>query len=104
MPMPMSIHSIGIPQSIPDIKVPAGKGGDAAQKGAFHEALAEAVEKVEDYRKVSEAGVQQFLRGDREDLHSVALQTQKAELAFELFLQTRNKVVQAYQEVMRTQV
>jgi flagellar hook-basal body complex protein FliE len=29
---------------------------------------------------------------------------QKAELAFEMFLQTRNKLVQAYQEVMRMQI
>jgi flagellar hook-basal body complex protein FliE len=31
------------------------------------------------------------------------LATQRAELAFELFLQVRNKVVQAYQEIMRMQ-
>ena len=30
--------------------------------------------------------------------------TQRADLAMELFLQVRNKVVQAYQEVMRMQV
>jgi flagellar hook-basal body complex protein FliE len=30
--------------------------------------------------------------------------TQRAELAFELFLQARNKVVSAYQEIMRMQM
>ena len=30
--------------------------------------------------------------------------TQKADLAFELFLQVRNKVVSAYQEIMRMQI
>jgi flagellar hook-basal body complex protein FliE len=30
--------------------------------------------------------------------------TQKAEMAFELFLQVRNKVVSAYQEIMRMQI
>ncbi len=100
--MALSIHSIGLTQSIPDIKAPAGAGGGA--KGSFQAALTEAVEKVEEYRKTSETGIQELLRGEREDLHTVALQTQQAELAFELFLQTRNKVVQAYQEVMRTQV
>jgi len=34
----------------------------------------------------------------------VALATQRAELAFELFLQVRNKVVSAYQAVMQMQV
>ena len=32
------------------------------------------------------------------------LATQRAELAFELFMQVRNKVVSAYQEVMRMQL
>jgi flagellar hook-basal body complex protein FliE len=34
----------------------------------------------------------------------VALASQRAELEFDLFLQVRNKVVSAYQEVMRMQV
>jgi flagellar hook-basal body complex protein FliE len=34
----------------------------------------------------------------------VALKAQKAELSMELFLQVRNKVVQAYQEIMRMQM
>jgi flagellar hook-basal body complex protein FliE len=32
------------------------------------------------------------------------LATQRAELAFDLFLEMRNKVVQAYQEIMRMQM
>ena len=101
--MSFSIHSIGIPQRIPEIKAPSS-GSGSAQEGSFQEALTDAMTKVEDYRKIAETGVEQFLSGQREDLHNVAMETQRAELAFELFLQTRNKVVQAYQEIMRTQV
>ncbi|MCL4851471.1 MAG: flagellar hook-basal body complex protein FliE, partial [Bryobacteraceae bacterium] len=42
--------------------------------------------------------------GEAEEVHQAVLATQQAELAFEMFLQVRNKVVQAYQEVMRMQV
>jgi flagellar hook-basal body complex protein FliE len=38
------------------------------------------------------------------ELHSTVLAAQKAELSFEMFLQMRNKVVQAYQEIMRSQI
>jgi len=48
--------------------------------------------------------VQKFLRGDNEDLHTTILATQKAELAFQLGLQVRNKVVDAYQEIMKMQM
>jgi len=37
-------------------------------------------------------------------LHQVAIKTQQAELSFDLFMQVRNKVISAYQEVMRMQV
>jgi flagellar hook-basal body complex protein FliE len=48
--------------------------------------------------------VQKFLRGDSDELHSTILATQKAELAFQLGLQVRNKVVDAYQEIMKMQM
>jgi flagellar hook-basal body complex protein FliE len=48
--------------------------------------------------------VENFLSGEGEDLHKTMLATQRADLAGELFLQVRNKVVAAYQEVMRMQV
>jgi flagellar hook-basal body complex protein FliE len=49
--------------------------------------------------------VQKFLSGDgSEDIHTTVLATQRAELAFEMFQQVRNKVVSAYQEIMRMQM
>jgi flagellar hook-basal body complex protein FliE len=48
--------------------------------------------------------MEQFISGESTDLHNVALASQKAALDFEMFLQVRNKVVQAYQEVMRLQL
>jgi flagellar hook-basal body complex protein FliE len=37
-------------------------------------------------------------------LHDIAIAGQKAELTLEMFLQSRNKLVQAYQEIMRMQI
>jgi flagellar hook-basal body complex protein FliE len=48
--------------------------------------------------------VQKFLSGDTDELHTTILATQKAELAFQLGLQVRNKVVDAYQEIMKMQM
>ncbi len=49
-------------------------------------------------------GAGSILSGEGDDLHKTIMTTQRADLAMELFLQVRNKVVQAYQEVMRMQV
>jgi flagellar hook-basal body complex protein FliE len=48
--------------------------------------------------------VQSFLAGEGGELHSTIMATQRAELSFELFQQVRNKVVSAYQEIMRMQM
>ena len=78
--------------------------GAASQPGAFQNALQNAIGQVEDLRTTSDQTVQRFLSGENEELHTTVMATQRAELAFEMFMQVRNKVVQAYQEVMRMQM
>jgi flagellar hook-basal body complex protein FliE len=77
----------------------------AARRGAgFGAALREAVEKVNDLQQASGQEVQRLVTGESDDLHRMLLAVQRAELAFELMMEVRNKVVQAYQEIMRIQV
>ncbi|MFN7541605.1 MAG: flagellar hook-basal body complex protein FliE, partial [Acidobacteriota bacterium] len=45
-----------------------------------------------------------WMNGEAVDLHQVATSIQKAELSFELAIEVRNKMMQAYQEVMRMQI
>lgn len=71
---------------------------------AFSELFEQAVNRVNQYQQTADTAVQRFLTGEDEDLHRVAMATQKAEVSFELFLQMKNKAVQAYQEMMRLQV
>ena len=52
----------------------------------------------------ADKSIQNFLSGDGEELHNVALSVQRASLAFDLGLQVRNKIVSAYQEVMKMQI
>jgi flagellar hook-basal body complex protein FliE len=63
-----------------------------------------AVKTVEAYGQNASASVERFLSGEGEELHQTVMATQQAELSFELFLQARNKVVSAYQEIMRMQM
>ncbi len=72
--------------------------------GAFQSAFADAMSKVESFQQNAHATVDRFLSGEGEELHHVALTTQQAELSFQLFMQVRNKIVAAYQQVMQMQV
>ena len=85
---------------IQDVAEKATPKGD----GSFSNVFLEAIERVQGARQESNEKIQSLLAGETEDIHQVALSAQKAELAFELAQQVRNKVVSAYQEVMRMQL
>ncbi len=94
---------------ITPIRMPAPVVADAATGtsaggSGFSSVFRDAVQIVEQMGGNAAQGVQRFLSGEGGELHQVAVDAQKAQLAFELFLQVRNKVVEAYQEVMRSQV
>ncbi len=98
--MPMPISGVGSAGSLPI----TGTSGSGSRPGDFQKLFESAVNKVEGMRVNAEQSAERFLSGESEELHQTALATQRAEIAFDLFLQVRNKVVQAYQEVMRMQV
>ncbi|MBS1873574.1 MAG: flagellar hook-basal body complex protein FliE [Acidobacteria bacterium] len=75
-----------------------------SEPGAFQAILNQSVQAVEQTRTTANTSIDRFLSGEGEELHRVAMMTQQAELTFDLFMQVRNKVVSAYQEVMRMQV
>ena len=92
------------PISIAVVPDPIGPGTASRSGGAFQQALAAAIQGVEASGQSAAASVERFLGGEGEELHNTIMAAQRAELAFEMFLQARNKVVSAYQEIMRMQI
>lgn len=78
--------------------------GARPKDGDFQSVLLSYVGQVQKAQDSAQNSVDSFLSGGTDELHSVALAAQRAELEFEMFLQVRNKVVSAYQEVMKMQV
>ena len=77
----------------------------STEKGGagFSSALREALEEVNELQNQSTEEIGRALEGDLKDVHSAMLALQKADLSFQLMLQVRNKLVQAYRDVMRMQ-
>lgn len=99
--IPITPSNFSIPSlpSIGSVQPPASPGGSA-----FGSVLTNAISQVESFQNNADASVNKFLSGDGEELHKVALATQQADLSFQLFMQVRNKVVTAYNQVMQMQV
>src|SRR5438132_8791646 len=98
--MRFPIFSIGPSSAIQPPKLDTGSDKSAG----FGSILQDAMGNVGELNSTASKSVESFLSGEGDDLHKTIMATQRAELAMELFLQVRNKVVQAYQEVMRMQV
>ena len=80
-------------------------GPDRAPQGAeFRNILQGAIDQVELSHNNATQSVQDYLSGEGDDLHSTVLAVQRAGLEFEMLMQVRNKVISAYQEVMRMQM
>lgn len=74
-----------------------------APGASFGNLLNEAIQQVTDVEKSSQGELQKFLSNES-DLHSVMISLEKADLSFQTMMQVRNKIVSAYQEIMKAQV
>src|SRR5262245_31797502 len=81
----------------PKEQTPGGEGG------SFGNLLKDAIQQVNDLGKGSQGELQKFMN-EESDRRSVMISFEKADLSFQVMMQVRNKIVQAYQEIMRTQV
>ncbi len=69
--------------------------------GKFADSLQEAIRQVDDLQRDSETAQATFAAGGEIDLHDVLIRIEEAELAFKTMMEVRNKLVDAYHEVMR---
>jgi flagellar hook-basal body complex protein FliE len=87
---------------MPELRLPKSQEGE---KGAgFGEILKDAISTVNSLQKQSDQEIQKLMTGESQDLHTTVIAMQKADLSFQMMMQVRNKIVQAYQEIMRMQV
>jgi flagellar hook-basal body complex protein FliE len=84
----------------------AGKGAaNVAEAGkSFAETLAESIDKVNDLQKDADTAIENLVSGKTQNIHETMMAVNKADLAFKMTMQVRNKIVEAYQEVLRMQV
>lgn len=78
---------------------PAASG--RATTSAFQQALTDAIQSVDGLQRRSEAVQTSFARGEEVELHDVLMRIEEADLAFRTMMEVRNKLVDAYREVMR---
>lgn len=75
----------------------------SSETGGFGATLRDAISQVNDLSDVSDQKVAELVKGGQGDVHNVMIAVEKADIAFQLMMQVRNKIVNAYQEVSKLQ-
>jgi len=93
---------------IPGISPPAhapraASTGKAAGGPSFLESLQKAVAEVNEAQKTADTKTIELQTG-KAGLHETLIAVEKADISFRLLMQVRNKVLEAYKEVLRTQI
>ncbi len=91
-------------QTLPQLRFPEPPYGTSARSNdSFTSTLQSAMDQVDELQASADQKVAALLHGESEDVHSAMIAVEHADLSFQLMMQVRNKVVNAYQEIARMQ-
>jgi len=91
-----SVGSISALPNLPSIE-PAETGG------GFGGVLSNALQQVNQLNGGAEQQIGSLLKGGNADMSTVMIAVEKADVAFQLMMQVRNKIVSAYQDIEKMQ-
>lgn len=70
----------------------------------FSSTLSKAMTEVNQLQKEADLKIQKLSTGESNNIHDTMIAVEKADIALKLMMRVRNKIIDAYQEVMRMQV
>lgn len=100
----MEIRSVNLTSLIRQDSHLDSKKSEAVAPLSFEKVLGQALGEVNDLQQQAATANTKLLSGQLEYVHQATSLAEKASLALELTLQIRNKALEAFQEIMRTQI
>ena len=83
----------------------SAKKAESKESGdSFKNVLSGYLKETNEMQNEADESLSRLVKGDTDNVHEVMLAMSKADVSFRMMLQVRNKLVEAYQEVMRMQV
>lgn len=76
----------------------------AGEEGSFGDALNASLAEVNRLQNEADQAITALATGENVSVHDTMIAMEKADVSFRLMMEVRNKIVEAYQEILRTQV
>ncbi|UCC80870.1 MAG: flagellar hook-basal body complex protein FliE [Candidatus Zixiibacteriota bacterium] len=92
------------PFTLPDSRAQKLDTGDLKSTKSFGQIFKDLISDTNKLQSDAARIAEKFALGEIADVHEVMIAAEKAGVAFELVMEIRNKLVEAYQEFMRMQV
>ena len=98
-----AIQSLGMDD---EVAPPQGLRGQAvaAAGPSFLDRVTEGLQEVNQQLLGSQVDLQRMAVGEADNVHDIMIRLEESRIALQLMLQVRNRVLEAYQDVMRMQV
>ncbi|WP_457595819.1 flagellar hook-basal body complex protein FliE [Hydrogenimonas sp.] len=80
------------------------KGTPKSGGSSFGDVLKETLGEVNELQEKGQKAMSDLATGQVKDLHQAAIAIDKAELSMKMMLEVRNKAINAYKEILRTQI
>jgi flagellar hook-basal body complex protein FliE len=77
---------------------------ESSSATGFGKMLSESIEKVNQYQADSDRAVKELVAGRNKNIHETMLTMERADTSLKLMMQVRNKVLEAYREIMKMQI
>jgi len=82
----------------------AQKQKEAQNSVSFGNMLAQSLNEVNQLHLAADEAMENLAAGKQKNIHETMIALEKADVAFQLLMQVRNKIISAYETIMRTQV
>ncbi len=76
---------------------------DPSSDASFKDLLQGLVSQVDTLQKDADASIHGLVTGETTNIHDVTVKMEEAGVAFDLMMQVRNKLMEAYQELIKMQ-
>jgi flagellar hook-basal body complex protein FliE len=70
---------------------------------SFSDLLTRSLDDVNQLKVEADEAVENLVAGKQKDIHATMIALEKADVAFQLLMQVRNKIISAYETIMRMQ-
>jgi len=101
---PLNLSQLPSIKPLTEAGATPGQGTSASNGADFGDILKQALQEVNAAQSTAEQEARNLMTGETTDMHTAILAVQKADVSFQMMMAVRSKLIDAYREVMRTQM